>query len=285
MYASRLRAGVILVGVALAAGAGCRTEAPRTGPGALPLGPQADVSPRLHASTYFAHAHLLERQGNLEGAVGQYRQALQLAPNFVSARNRLGITLNKLGRHAEASAEFARAVELSPSAAYLRNNLGFSQYLEGRYEASAATLQRVLELQPNFARARMNRGLALARLGRYADALQEFRLATDEADAYYNVAVLQAEACLFLDAAHSLENALRLNPDFEAAREQLRAAVRLAAEAELARRRALPPSVNLVELTAALSDLDAPETPSGEPVGPPPHDPASGPSGNLDPPR
>ena len=167
-----IAAAVIAVG-GLAA---CQNSQPGPNPGALPVA-KLDVTPRLNASTYVAHGHLLEQQGNLTEAAEQYRHALALTPDLLAARNRLGVTLNKLGKHAEASEEFRQALARQPQSAQLHNNLGFSLYLEGRYELAEQELARAVELQPNFRRAQMNHGLALAKLGRYDAALAAFVLA------------------------------------------------------------------------------------------------------------
>ena len=232
MYHRALRNGVIAAGILLVCSLGCQTETHHNTPGALPAGLTDNDSPRLNASTYFAHAHLLERQGNFAQAAQQYRRAIELSPDFVSAHNRLGITLNKLGQHAEATARFREAIRLDPGKAYLHNNLGFSLYLERRYEEAAEVLEQAVELQPEFHRARMNYAIVLAHLGQYDQALAEFRLATSEADAHYNMAVVYTDLGKYADAARALETALRFNPDFEAARAHLRIVAQLAAEAE-----------------------------------------------------
>ncbi|MGD8452992.1 MAG: tetratricopeptide repeat protein [Phycisphaerae bacterium] len=231
VYHAVLRSGVIVAGILAVSLLGCQSDAPTTGAGSMPaleLDPQRGID----ASTYFAHAHLLERQGEFQQAAEQYREALERSPNMVSARNRLGITLNKLRQHAEATAQFRLAIRLQPTQAYIHNNLGFSLYLEGLYDQAAQSFQRAIELRPDYPRAHMNYGIVLARLGRYNDALQEFRLVGSEADAHYNLAVLHTEAGQFAEAAHLLETALALNPKFEAAREQLHVVAHLAAEAE-----------------------------------------------------
>lgn len=219
---------VLIIGV-LALAVGCQEPAQRTSPGALPRPPVGSIEPRINATTYFAHGHLLERQGQFERAVVQYRKALRLRPQFLSARNRLGITLNKLGRHFEASDEFRRAIADYPNLAYLHNNLGFSLYLEERYAEAEAALQRALELKPDFARAHMNRALVLARLERFDEAYSELLAAGNEADACFNMGMILTEAGRYAEAAQYLETALALRPDFEAARRQLRSVARLAA--------------------------------------------------------
>lgn len=197
-------------------------------PGALPRGTNADA-PKLDATTYFAHAHLLERQGEFERAAMQYRDALKLVPTFVVARNRLGITLNKLGRHSEATVEFQQVLEKNPKLAYVWNNLGFSLYLEGRFEESEQALLHALELKPEFARASMNYGVVLGKLARWDEAMEQFAKAGSQADAHYNIGLLQTEAGLYAEAAQSLEQALALNPKLDAARKQLHEVARLAA--------------------------------------------------------
>lgn len=262
--------GATLAGVSLAFFVACATDAPQNLPGALPNA-RGNVAPRVSASTFAAHAHLLERQGDLEQAVAQYREALSLSPEMTSARNRLGITLNKLGRHAEASAEFRRALEHAPQAANLYNNLGFSLYLEGRFDESERALARAVELLPSFRRARMNHGLALARLGRDTDALGEFLAAGTEADAHYNLALVQTETSRYADAARSLERALALSPEFPEAREQLREVARLTSAAE-ARAAALAAAseAKLVAPAPPPDSVEAPPVAANPPVDEPP---------------
>ncbi len=225
-------------------------------PGALPTA-NTDVVPRLNASTYLAHGHLLERQGNLEGALIQYRQALAQTPDLVAAHNRMGITLDKLGRHAEAAAAFREALQREPNASHLHNNLGFSLYLAGQYDAAEQALARAIELEPQFRRAHMNLGMVLARLQRDEAALTEFSLAGTEPDAYYNLAIIQAETGRYAAAARSLEHALALNPNFTEARQQLREIARMAAAAELAQAAAVE---------AAAAQVAAPAEPEPGPM-------------------
>jgi len=196
---------------------------------------RGDATPKVTATTYVAHGELLERRGELERAAEQYRLASEPAPEMGAAHNRVGVTLNRLGRHAEATTEFRKAVALRPNEAYLRNNLGFSLYLEKRYDEAEAELAQALVLQPAFQRARMNRGLVLARLARYDEAYEEFAQAGPEADAHYNVAVMQAEAGHYADAARELDKAIQCDPSFAIARDELRDISRLAAAEEEAR--------------------------------------------------
>jgi Flp pilus assembly protein TadD len=273
----RLIPGAALALTLLVAVSCQQTTATKSTPGALPEAPVSDVQPKLSASSYFAHGHLLERQGHFQRAAEQYREALKLQPDFPTARTRLGIVLNKLGRHAEASAEFRRAIQLMPGRAFLYNNLGFSLYLEGQLEEADAVLKRALEIQPDFARAHMNRGIVLAKMDRFDEAFDELSQAGDKADAYYNIGMLQTEAGRYADAARSFELALQTRPNFEPARANLKRVARLAAKQPAAA--ALPGDAALTnfaattltpEMSLLAEDASSADAPSGAiPAAPP----------------
>ncbi len=233
MYPSQGRVWLATAGICLAFCTSCNQPPQKTTLGNLPGPTVNDLEPKVNATTYFAHGHLLERQGQLERAVVQYRKAVTLQPDFLSARNRLGITLNKLGRHAEATTEFQQAITNHAELAYLHNNLGFSLYLQGKYAEAQAALERALTLKPDFPRAHLNRALVLARLERFDDAFSELMQVGSEADACFNMGILLTEAGQFAHAARYLESALALRPNFDAAQQQLREVSRLAAEAEV----------------------------------------------------
>lgn len=223
----------ILAGLSVALFVGCQQPPQQKGAlGNLPAPLPNRDQPKVNATTYFAHGHLLERQGRFERAAVQYRRALELQPEFLSALNRLGITLNKLGRHAEATQLFQQALLEHPATPYLQNNLGFSLYLEGEYVEAEVALKAALELKPEFARAHMNYALVLARLGRFDETFDELLQACSEADACFNAGILLTEAEEYAQAASYLEQALAVRPDFEAARQQLHEVARLAAEQE-----------------------------------------------------
>lgn len=232
MYPSQSRIRLAVSCLCLAGFVGCQQSEQRTSLGNLPGQLASDTDPRVDATTYFAHAHLLEMQGQFERAVVQYRKAVTNRPDFLMARNRLGITLNKLGRNAEATAQFRHAIADHAHLAYLHNNLGFSLYLQESYAEAEAALRRALELKPEFARAHMNLALVLARQDRFEAAFAELQLVGRPADAYYNMGVILTEAEKYAEAAQYLEGALAARPDFDAARQQLRDVARLAAEQE-----------------------------------------------------
>ncbi len=244
---------ILAAGAGLSLIAACEATQQGKAPGVVPPG-RLDVMPQVNASTYVAHGHLLERQGNYEAAADRYRKALELTPGLLVARNRLGVTLNRLGQHAEASEQFRRALALQPELAYLHNNLGFSLYMEGKYAEAEQEVARALELCDAFPRARMNHGLALGKLGRYDEARAEFMQAGSEADAHYNVALLQIDARRYADAARSLEQALSIEPKSDIIRQQLYEVARLAAQQEAAE---LAASISAAQATDPAAPADS----------------------------
>ena len=259
MYLTQGHYRLILASVVALLAAGCQQAPPPSSTlGNLP-GPRVDddVDPKVNATTYFSHGHLLERQGHFERAAVQYQKALTQRPGFLTARNRLGITLNKLGRHEEASAQFQVAIAKHPELAYLHNNLGFSLYLEGKYHDAGLAIKQALAINAEFRRAHMNYALVLARQAQFEQAFEHLLEAGSESNAYFNMGIMLTEAERFGDAAQYLEAALTLNPKFEAARQQLHEVARLAAEKE---------AIDAAKLAVAdfKAELDAPQATASE---------------------
>lgn len=54
------------------------------------------------------------KQGHWDIAEGHFRKAVKVDPNLAEAHYNLGLTLDKMGKHDEATAEFKKAAELAP---------------------------------------------------------------------------------------------------------------------------------------------------------------------------
>ena len=61
----------------------------------------------------------------MEGAVGQFELALELAPRNAEAHNNLALCLSRQGKHREAVAHYQKALEIKPRFAEAHNNLAF----------------------------------------------------------------------------------------------------------------------------------------------------------------
>ena len=76
----------------------------------------------------------LVARGQARPAIAHLFRAVELQPEFVQARNNLGILLARSGRLDEAIEQFRQALEIEPGSAEVRRNLDIA----GRRPADAA---------------------------------------------------------------------------------------------------------------------------------------------------
>jgi tetratricopeptide (TPR) repeat protein len=105
-------------------------------------------------------------------AESELRRALELNPNYASARRWYAVLLASLGRFDESISEARRAVELdlSPVAS---TELGNVLYRARRYDEAIAVLRKTLDVEPNYVTARAYLGLCYSMQGRHEEALAE----------------------------------------------------------------------------------------------------------------
>ena len=109
----------------------------------------------------------------------EYRRAVELNPNYPTARHWYALYLTAMGRHAEAVAEIRRAQELDPLSLPIGVGVGWHFFLTRQYDRAIAEYQGALEMEPNFYMAHLWLGLAYAHKGMLAEALAEYRRATE----------------------------------------------------------------------------------------------------------
>ena len=98
------------------------------------------------------HAKLavdLFRRGMLAEAVDEFRQALQINPNYADLRNQLGVTLFAMGRDAEAQEEFARALAINPRYVEAYVNRGLALRRLGREDEARSLFNSALAIDPD----------------------------------------------------------------------------------------------------------------------------------------
>jgi Tfp pilus assembly protein PilF len=108
----------------------------------------------------------LLQQGNLEEAVAELRQAVDMAPAYVVAHANLAYAFERQGRSDEAIAAYRRVLELEPGNSVARNNLGALYSKNGRYDDAIREFEEVLRRDPgnvtatsNLDNARRNKGV------------------------------------------------------------------------------------------------------------------------------
>ena len=110
-------------------------------------------------------AHLTNNKGNawlargdLAQAIGAYRQALSIRPDYPMAWSNLGHSLGQAGQINQAETVCRHAIALDPDFAAAWNNLGNALIEQGRYQEGAACYAQALAKQPDFPEALHNRG-------------------------------------------------------------------------------------------------------------------------------
>ncbi|MEW6218116.1 MAG: tetratricopeptide repeat protein [Thermodesulfobacteriota bacterium] len=97
----------------------------------------------------FAQGVLLDKQGDLEGALARMESLLELEPDNAFALNYVGYTWADRGlRLPEALAYIERAVALRPDDGFIRDSLGWVHFRLGNLEQASAELERAVALEP-----------------------------------------------------------------------------------------------------------------------------------------
>lgn len=121
---------------------------------------------------------VMESMKNYDGALVEYKKAVELAPDLASAHFSLGNAYWALARWKDAAREFEIVVSSDPgncSAHWKIGNAILEQH-ESPEEALAA-LNRALEICPKLAQGHVDRAKALMRLDKNEDAVKDLQLA------------------------------------------------------------------------------------------------------------
>jgi Tfp pilus assembly protein PilF len=173
----------------------------------------------------FNLASVLEKRGDLAGAVAQMRETVRIRPRFALAHSELGQLLARSGQPEEALPELRTAVSLRPDLAEAHIRLGSVLGALGRNDEAAAAFSEGTRLQPENGDAHYNFGIVLAQAGKLQDAAREFRATVNlrpaDAEARFNLGIALARLGQTDEAAAQFSEALRLKPDFTEARQAL----------------------------------------------------------------
>jgi DNA-binding winged helix-turn-helix (wHTH) protein/tetratricopeptide (TPR) repeat protein len=111
-----------------------------------------------------------------DGAEREFRKAIRLNPDLVSAHQRFGSYLTFMGRFEESIRHYEIALELDPFSLQINMNLATTYYLRGEYERSLNQLIKTNELEPNYMPTHFVIGSVYVQQGRLEEAIAEFQL-------------------------------------------------------------------------------------------------------------
>lgn len=126
-----------------------------------------DGSARAHAALGATQADYF---WDWERAEEEFRRALELDPDYVTARYWYAEFLAHLGRTDEALAQAGRAQRLDPLSLQASATVGLARYMAGDYRRAVEQLDRTLEEGPQFT-AYLYGGLARSQLGEHREAV------------------------------------------------------------------------------------------------------------------
>jgi len=108
------------------------------------------------------------------GAEREFKQAIELAPNYAQAHHGYAIFLSNMGRHKEAIHEVVRARELDPLSMLMNWTVGPVLSAARDYDGALGAILQALELDTHFAPARSALGMVYSFKGMLKEALEQF---------------------------------------------------------------------------------------------------------------
>ncbi len=171
-----------------------------------------------------AHNNLgiaLAEQGDLAGAIQEYRTALAAGPDDYDTHGNLGLALAQTGDLAGAINEYRVALAIKPDYYDAHNNLGIALVKQGDLDAAMAQFHAALAQDPNrrnlkTSLAHNNLGAIYARKNKPEEAIREYRAALAINPAYYdahnNLGIALAGQGALDAAARQFQAALALKP-------------------------------------------------------------------------
>ncbi len=206
---------------------------------------ESNVPSKAHA----AYQRAMESigKGQLEIAIPSLQEAIRIYPEYVRARNDLGVVFMKLNRLDEAAATFRQATEINKRFFHPRMNLGIVLTQQHKYKEALDVLEPLYEENHGMLEVRLAYARALEGSGQLSNAEKVYRSTLDsknlppatQADMHFCLGVLLNRQRRFGEAVTELQKAIALN-DAANSHLQLGAALMLlqqpsAAEHELLR--------------------------------------------------
>jgi tetratricopeptide (TPR) repeat protein len=190
-----------------------------------------DVTQEQRVKTHLDLGRVFENQGNHEGALLEYQEALAASEqkglgktrsqDQALAHRRVAGSLDRLGRFAQAEMHYKKAISQAPKDYRVWNDAGYSYYLQGRWADAERALKAAERLAPEEPRIKTNLGLVLAAAGRPEAALPLLSQFSGDAIGHANLGYLLAATGQIELARQQYLQALAMRPNLEIARRAL----------------------------------------------------------------
>jgi len=171
-------------------------------------------------------------KGDAAGAIPYFQAAFKTNPRSVVAATELGVALFSASKLAEAEEQFQTALAIEPGYTDARFDLASVEAARGRWEAAVGEFQQVLKERPDDSKTRQHLGQALylwgdefAKADNSEQALLRYRAAFEyrppDAELRTKTALMLARLGRLPEAQTELEAALKIDPNFQPARQML----------------------------------------------------------------
>ena len=182
----------------------------------------------MRLAPYWAYpAHNLAlaytEQGNYEEAIRAYRRAMKLAPKYSYLPYNLGLLYQRMNRRRDAEAQYRSAIAITPDRSEPYNALGYLKASTGKRAEAESLYRTAIQKDAGSLSARHNLAVLLAEEpARTGEAIQLWQ-ANLAKDPEYLPSILSLARALArtgdtTGAIRQFESALRLRPDYTAAR-------------------------------------------------------------------
>jgi tetratricopeptide (TPR) repeat protein len=171
--------------------------------------------------------YALDKSGDADGAIKEYRQALAANPRNADAHQRLGFLLYNVKQNLEEGLRHTReAVKLDPAHGRARYDLGMALFHQEQYDQALEHLQAALQHLPDGAEKpylpaamRFSLGLTLLLTGDYSTSEQFLARAVEgdntNAEYHYFLALAQAHQGNIAEPAQHYATAVKLQPSID----------------------------------------------------------------------
>ena len=157
-----------------------------------------------------------EDKGELDTAIQNYDEAIELKPDFYGAYNNRGVAHGKKHDFDTAIQNYDKAIEINPRLAEAYNNRGVAYVEKHDFDTAIQNYDKAVEINPRLAEAYNNRGNAYVKKRDFDTAIQDLTTAIeikpDYAEAYCNRGIAYVEKRDFDKAIQDYDKAIEINP-------------------------------------------------------------------------
>jgi serine/threonine protein kinase/Flp pilus assembly protein TadD len=168
------------------------------------------------AMPHFNLGNSLRTQGHLDEAIAEYRKAIDLKPNDPAAPHNLGLALSEKGNPDGAVSAYKKAIDINPKHVYAYNGLGDVLRHKGDVAGAIAACRKAID--PRYATAYITLGAALSDKKDVAGAIAAFHKAIDldkdRADAHRSLGAVLLGKGDMDGAIAAFREAIRCNKDY-----------------------------------------------------------------------